>query len=146
MAETLARILEREEELADFEMFHFAGHWLANPGDLAAAARRVTGDATIPIRPFPYPVIIALSPFVTMFRELLEMRYLWRRPIGLDGRKLRAFLGDVPTTPLDAAVRESLADLDVTPIEESAKPASCKPWTSDRAKPYIASHVRAHAV
>ncbi len=111
MAEAMARLLERETELADFERFHFAGHWLARGDALAGAIRRVTGDANIPLRPFPYPVVWALAPFVETFRELLEMRYLWRRPIGLSDAKLRAFLGDVPATPLDAAVRETLADL-----------------------------------
>ncbi len=121
LTETLARLLDREGELADFDTFHFAGHWLARGDEMAASIRRVTGDASIPIRPFPYPLLYALSPFVEMFRELLEMRYLWNRPIGLDGRKLKAFLGDVPATPFDAAVRETLADMDCLP--RTAAPA-----------------------
>ncbi|MDQ2861439.1 MAG: NAD-dependent epimerase/dehydratase family protein [Pseudomonadota bacterium] len=120
LAEATARLLDREADLTDFEVFHFAGHWLARGDDLAAAARRVTGRPDLPIRPFPWPLIWALSPFVEMFRELLEMRYLWRRPIGLDGGKLAAFLGAPPTTTLDAAVRATLADMDV--LEEGAGP------------------------
>jgi nucleoside-diphosphate-sugar epimerase len=111
LAETLARLLDREEELSDFELFHFTGHWLARGDDLAASIRRVTGDASIPLKPFPYPLIIALSPFVEMFRELLEMRYLWRKPIGLDDAKLSAFLGGIPFTRLDAAIGAALADM-----------------------------------
>ncbi|HEY1447688.1 MAG TPA: NAD-dependent epimerase/dehydratase family protein [Caulobacteraceae bacterium] len=146
LAETMGRILDHESELADFEVFHFAGHWLAGPDALVGAVRRATGDPAIPLKPFPYPVLIALSPFVTMFRELLEMRYLWRQPIGLDDAKLRAFLGDVPATPLDTAVREALADLDVTLEEDARAAAPAKSWTGGRATPYIAGHVRAHAV
>jgi nucleoside-diphosphate-sugar epimerase len=111
LAETLARLLDREADLPDFETFHFAGCWLARSDELAAAIRRATGDAKLPVKPFPYPMIYALSPFVELFRELLEMRYLWQKPIGLDDAKLRAFLGDVPATPFDAAVRETLADM-----------------------------------
>jgi nucleoside-diphosphate-sugar epimerase len=111
LAETLARLLDREAELAALESFHFAGHWLERSDAMAAAIRRVTGDARLPVLPFPYPLVQALSPFVEMMRELLEMRYLWERPIGLDGAKLRAFLGEVPSTPLDAAVRETLSDM-----------------------------------
>jgi nucleoside-diphosphate-sugar epimerase len=111
LAETLARLLARESELADFESFHFAGYWLARGDDLVGAIRRVAGDTTIPLKPFPYPLIYALSPFNETFRELLEMRYLWNKPIGLDDAKLRAFLGDPPATPLDIAVRESLVDM-----------------------------------
>jgi nucleoside-diphosphate-sugar epimerase len=117
LAETLARLLDREAELADFETFHFAGHWLARGDDLVGAIRRAAGDAAIPRKPFPYPLIYALSPFVEMFRELLEMRYLWEKPIGLDDAKLRAFLGAIPATPFDIAVRETLADMGCLPQE-----------------------------
>ncbi len=115
MAETMARLLDREADLADFETFHFAGHWLARGDEMAGSIRRITGDAAVPLKPFPYPLIYALSPFVEMFRELLEMRYLWRRPIGLDDTKLRDFLGEVPSTPFDAAMRETLSDMGCLP-------------------------------
>ena len=39
------------------------------------------------------------------------MIYLWRRPLRLDDTKLRAFLGDVPATPLDEALRTTLSGL-----------------------------------
>jgi len=111
MAETMARLLDREGDLAGFESFHFKGHWLARGDEMAASMRRVTGDAKIALLPFPYPLVQALAPFVETMRELLEMRYLWRQPIGLDDAKLRGFLGDVPATPLDAAMRETLGDM-----------------------------------
>jgi nucleoside-diphosphate-sugar epimerase len=146
LAETLGLLLDRESELANFEVFHFAGHWLSGPDELVGAVRRATGDPAIPLKPFPYPVLIAMSPFVTMFRELLEMRYLWRQPIGLDDTKLRAFLGEIPATPLDTAVREALADLDVTLEDDAPSVAPAKSWTGGGARPYISGHVRAHAV
>ena len=111
MAETMARLLDREADLADFDSFHFAGHWLARGDDMVGAIRRASGGARIPLLPFPYPVVVALSPFNETMRELLEMRYLWTRPIGLSDAKLRAFLGDVPHTPLDAAIRATLEDM-----------------------------------
>jgi nucleoside-diphosphate-sugar epimerase len=120
LAETLARLLEREAALAPFERFHFPGHWLERGDEMANAIRRVTGEGAIPLKPFPYPLLTALSPFNETFRELLEMRYLWRRPIGLDGAKLRAFLGSVPHTPLDLAVRATLEDMDLLHIPRRA--------------------------
>ena len=48
---------------------------------------------------------------VETFREMLEMRYLWREPLQLDNRKLVAFLGGEPHTPLDTALRETLSGL-----------------------------------
>jgi nucleoside-diphosphate-sugar epimerase len=123
LAETLARLLEREAELADFDVFHFRGHWLERNEELGAAIRRVTGQPKLPIRQFPWIMVYALSPFVEMFRELAEMRYLWKAPIGLDNAKLVAFLGEEPHTPLDAALRATLADMGC--LEEAAyAPAS----------------------
>ena len=56
--------------------------------------------------------IVALQPFVRLFREMSEMRYLWSESISLDGSKLGAFLGDaLPRTPLDVAVRDTLVGL-----------------------------------
>jgi nucleoside-diphosphate-sugar epimerase len=140
LAETMGRLIERENELADFDVFHFAGHWLERPDALAQSIRRVTRDPAIPLKPFPVPVLYAAAPFVTAFREMIEMLYLWNKPIGLDDAKLRAFLGDVPATPLDVAVRESLADMGVSPQDD----APAKSWTPGGRTPYIASHARAH--
>ncbi|HZC18002.1 MAG TPA: NAD(P)H-binding protein [Caulobacteraceae bacterium] len=111
LAETTARLLDRQADLADFDVFHLAGHWLERADELAASIRRVTGDPKLPLRPFPYPMVYALSPFVETFRELLEMRYLQRKPIGLDNAKLVAFLGSEPHTSLDAAIRAALSDM-----------------------------------
>jgi nucleoside-diphosphate-sugar epimerase len=132
LAETLARLLDREAELADFAIFHFAGHWLARGDDMAASIRRAMGEDAIPLKAFPYPLIYALSPFVEMFRELLEMRYLWRQPIGLDDTRLRAFLGDIPSTPLDLAVRATLADLGCSP-EAAVRPVAAQSRKVDAA-------------
>jgi nucleoside-diphosphate-sugar epimerase len=128
LAETMARLLDRQAELADFDVFHFTGQWLERADELAASIRRVTGDAKLPIRPFPYPMVYALSPFVEMFRELLEMRYLQQRPIGLDNAKLVAFLGGEPHTPLDAAIRATLSDMGCLP-----EPAEPRPMLAARA-------------
>ncbi|HSZ51809.1 MAG TPA: hypothetical protein VK801_09585, partial [Caulobacteraceae bacterium] len=51
-------------------------------------------------------------------RELMEMRYLWRAPITLSNRKLVAFLGEEPHTPLDVSLREALGEL-TTPAAAS---------------------------
>jgi nucleoside-diphosphate-sugar epimerase len=115
LAETTARLLDREADLADFDIFHFGGQWLDRADALAASIRRVSGQPRLPIRPFPYPMIYALSPFVETFRELLEMRYLQRKPIGLDNAKLTAFLGQEPHTGLDAAIRATLDDMGCLP-------------------------------
>jgi nucleoside-diphosphate-sugar epimerase len=111
LAETLARLVDAEERLGNFEVFHFRGHWLARSAELGEAIRRVTGRRALPIRGFPWAVVWAASPFNETFRELLEMRYLWQRPIGLSDAKLVRFLGEIPHTALEVALRATLADM-----------------------------------
>jgi nucleoside-diphosphate-sugar epimerase len=118
LAETLARLVEQEDRLGAYEVFHFRGHWLARSGELGEAIRRVTGRPKLRVSGFPYPVIWAMSPFSETLRELLEMAYLWTKPIGLSNAKLVAFLGAEPHTPLDAALRTTLSDMGV--LEEPA--------------------------
>ena len=108
VAETMARLIERADELAPFEVFHFGGHWFDDNADLARAALRVAGHPEGKVRRFPWWAMVAVSPFVTFAREVLEMRYLWREPIRLDNRKLVAFLGGEPHTALDEALRAAL--------------------------------------
>jgi len=122
LAETAAQLLDREDRLARFDVFHFGGQWMERAEELGAALRRVTGQPKLPIKAFPYPMIYALAPFVETFRELIEMRYLWRQPIGLDNAKLVKFLGAEPHTPLDQAVRSTLADMDCLGDVKPARP------------------------
>jgi nucleoside-diphosphate-sugar epimerase len=139
LAETVARLIDREEALADFETFHFAGHWLARGDDLSQSIRRVTGDHRLPILPFPYPLVWALAPFDETMRELLEMRYLWRRPIGLDNAKLVRFLGEEPHTPLDTAMAATLSDMGC--LEGKGRKLA-----ATRPQPLHAGHVRPNAL
>jgi nucleoside-diphosphate-sugar epimerase len=111
LAETMARLLDRADRLGPFEVFHFGGHHLAW-GEMAGSVRRVTGQPKLPVKSFPWALVLALSPFVRLFGEMAEMRYLWREPMVLNDGKLRAFLGgDLPSTPLDVAVASSLRGL-----------------------------------
>jgi len=52
-----------------------------------------------------------LSPFVPLFRELTEMRYLWLTRIRMDNARLTAVPGAKPHTPLEEAVRDTLIGL-----------------------------------
>jgi nucleoside-diphosphate-sugar epimerase len=109
VAETIAQLLERD--LAAFEVFHFEGHWFERGIQIAAVVRRVVGNPRLPIRSFPWWAVYAASPFVAMFREMIEMRYLWREPLRLDNAKLKVFLGSEPHTPIDQAIATTLRGL-----------------------------------
>jgi nucleoside-diphosphate-sugar epimerase len=120
VAETIARLVEREDDLKSFDVFHFGGHWFDRGVDLAEATRRAAGKPKAPIRYFPWIAVYALAPFVETFREMLEMRYLWKTPLRLDNRKLVAFLGKEPHTPIDEALRDTLQGLGC--LEDAAAP------------------------
>ena len=113
MAETIVRLAEREAELPASERFHFGGHILAGRA-MAEAVRRADGNARLPIRGFQWSLVYLGAPFVTFLREVLEMRYLWREDVRLDNRRLVAFLGEDPHTPLDAAVAATLHGIRAT--------------------------------
>jgi nucleoside-diphosphate-sugar epimerase len=111
LAETMARLLERRDEIADFESFHFGGTWVEDNRDFAEAIRLAAGRPGAPIYPFPWPLVHALAPFNETAREMREMIYLWRQGLRLLDGKLRRFLGDVPATPLGDALRTTLQGL-----------------------------------
>lgn len=125
VGETVARLLERENELAVFERFHFGGHWV--DGDsMAGAIRRVVDNPKLPVRAFPWWLATLASPFVTLFRELREMRYLWQQPLQLDNHKLVKLLGSEPHTELDQAIETTLRGLRCLPSADApnhAQPA-----------------------
>jgi hypothetical protein len=59
----------------------------------------------------PWGLIKLAGLVVPMWREIAEMAYLWRVPHALDGRALRAALGALPSTPVDAAMQQALRAL-----------------------------------
>jgi len=106
--ETFALLMDREAELADFERFHFRGHWDEDGTEMIAAIRRAAGNEKIPVRPIPWWFFLLLSPFNETMRELYATRQLWRAPIQLENARLIRFLGNEPHTPLQSAVEATL--------------------------------------
>ena len=123
LGETTARLLDREAELADFDVFHFGGQWLERSDELAASIRRVTAEPKLPIKPFPHwMVLCALAGGGDLPRASGNALHLQRKPIGLDNTKLVAFLGAEPHTSLDGAIRATLDDMGCLPepVEHSS--------------------------
>jgi len=111
LAETFARLADREAELGAFETFNFGGHYLERGVDMAHAIRRVADVPDAPIRRLPWMAVRLMGLVNETYRELMEMRYLWNVTLELDNRKLLTFLGEEPHTPLDTAVHDTLATL-----------------------------------
>jgi nucleoside-diphosphate-sugar epimerase len=114
LAETFARLADGEQGLKPFEVFHFGGHWIEPGIAFAEALRRAIGRPDAPIRRFPWFALYLGAPFSGLFRELLEMRYLWRQPLRLDNARLTQRLGAEPHTPLDDALRATIFGADKT--------------------------------
>jgi nucleoside-diphosphate-sugar epimerase len=114
VAQTMLELLARRQSLEPFAAFHMNGHWDADGTQMAAAIERVVtkhGGVPPKRRAFPWWLVRIASPFVTTLRELVEMRYLWRRPVRMSNERLKAVLGEEPHTPLDAAVEATLIGL-----------------------------------
>lgn len=114
VARTMVELLGRRDSLAHFGAFHMAGHWDADGTQMAASIRRVVlkhAGTSPKERTFPWWLVRLAAPFVTTFRELLEMRYLWRQPVRMSNARLVSALGYEPHTPLDEAVEQTLRGL-----------------------------------
>ncbi|CBJ41447.1 SDR family oxidoreductase [Ralstonia solanacearum] len=110
VAETMLRLLEQDDRLPAFAVFHMRGHWDADGTQMTGAIRSAVGRP-IRTRRFPWWALPLMAPFSVLMRELREMRYLWRQPIRMDNAKLVRTLGAEPHTPWDDAVRATLRGL-----------------------------------
>ena len=114
VARTMLQLLAVRATLPAFARFHMAGHWDHDGRQMTAAIVRVVAQATgaaPAIRRFPWWLVALASPFVATLREMREMRYLWQTPLSMDNARLLAVLGQEPHTPLDEAVRATLAGM-----------------------------------
>jgi hypothetical protein len=108
-AATMVELARRRAEFKPLESFGFSGHTMTGH-ELIAAIEAVT-RGTFNVRPMSWWMIKTFGRLLAMGRELSELEYLWRVPHRISGEKLRSTLGDVPHTPLNAAVTASLRAL-----------------------------------
>lgn len=114
VARTMVELLDLRDTLPAFSRFHMDGHWDADGTAIAAAIARVVArrNGTTPkLGAMPWWLLRLIAPFQATLRELLEMRYLWRKPVRMDNRRLVATLGREPQTPLDEAIESTLEGL-----------------------------------
>ncbi|MDH7801500.1 MULTISPECIES: NAD(P)H-binding protein [unclassified Rhizobium] len=121
VAETIGRLLDRSDELQTFAVYHMEGVWDFDGLQLIGAIERVVGHP-VKRRRLSWLAVGLAAPFVPLFREVVEMKYLWQMPIRMSNRKLADFLGKEPQTPIDVAVSATLASLGC--LGEVQQPAS----------------------
>lgn len=108
VAETMVRLLALGPALPVFARYHMRGIWDEDGTALVDSVRRVTGRAIATSR-LPWWALRLAAPFHRLSRELAGMRYVWQEPLRLDNSRLVATLGEEPHTPLDEAMRRTLA-------------------------------------
>jgi nucleoside-diphosphate-sugar epimerase len=107
--DTLVQLAERRSEFKPFETFGFAGHAITGH-QLIAAIEQVT-RAQYNVSLTRWWMMKSFGQIFRMGRALSELEYLWYVPHRISGDKLKAALGEVPHTPLERAVRQSLREL-----------------------------------
>jgi nucleoside-diphosphate-sugar epimerase len=120
LAETVVRLIMSDVPMSNYEVFHFRGHWFERGVELAQHVCRLRGIDERMILPFPWWAVRLGASFVSVLREMLEMRYLWRVPLELDNAKLRALIGAEPHTPIESALAATLGQVGYT--EERLNP------------------------
>lgn len=46
--------MDSEDDLSDFERFHFRGHWDTDETEMIAAIRKAAGNESIPVKALPW--------------------------------------------------------------------------------------------
>lgn len=111
LAEAFARLLEAPERLKSFEALQFEGLFDEDGTHMVEAIRQVCGRR-LPVYGFPWWLMRLMGPFGGFPREAAEIAQYWRHPVRLDNSRLVELLGEEPRTPLNNAVRSTLASLD----------------------------------
>src|SRR5476649_2045017 len=96
VAETMVRLVEKEALLKVFDVFQMDGHWDADGTQMVAAIGSAVGKPGLKASPMPWWAMMLASPFVTVLREMREMRYLWQQPVRMSNQRLLAALGAEP--------------------------------------------------
>jgi len=119
VAETFARLLDRDADLPVFARYHFKGLWDGDGTSVVQAIRTASGNPRARRIPFPWAILPLIAPFNATMREMMEMRPFWRYPVALDNHALLEVLGEEPHTPLPAAMAAALAALGCAPYPAS---------------------------
>lgn len=99
-------LAEKKESLAKFEDVPFPGHAFTAE-ELEARLEKELGHP-LKTTNFPWGLLVVLSPFWELAREMLEMRYLFSLSHSLSEKKLASLVPDFQVTPLDEVIRTSL--------------------------------------
>ncbi|MCB1426001.1 MAG: NmrA family NAD(P)-binding protein [Brucellaceae bacterium] len=111
LARAFVALAARRGELGLFERFHFAGHTMTGE-DMLAAAEQATGRRLKRVN-VNWTMLKLVGLFMPVVREVVKMSYLWRTAHSLDGARLEAVAGPLPSTPPASALAHAIAAQDL---------------------------------
>ena len=102
-------LAEKRSDVARFENFHFAGHWVSHRQMMTAIRKAVPR----PLEPAPLAwwMLRAVGLVNPVMRDIYRMRYLWLNEMELVDRRLDAMLGPDFVTPFEQAVAATVGEL-----------------------------------
>jgi nucleoside-diphosphate-sugar epimerase len=109
LTQALVQLVEQRERFAPFAALGFAGHAVTGREFLGAISRACRRG--FKIDSVPWWLLRMMGVVVPVFRELVDISYLWSTPHAIDGTRLKEIIGDIPHTPLDQAISASLVAL-----------------------------------
>ena len=109
LAAAMVRLADRRATLQAFQTFGFPGHAVTGEELVAAIARALSRE--LRVKRMSWWFVRSFGKMFAMGRELAEIEYLWRAPHRIAGDRLKAVIGEIPHTPLDAAIAATLRDL-----------------------------------
>lgn len=109
LGRAFAALADRRGELAAFENFHFAGHWVSH-GQMMAAIQAAAARP-LKVSPLAWWMLGAVGVVNPVMRDIYRMRYLWRNEMELVDPRLDALLGPGFATPFETAVAATIAGL-----------------------------------
>jgi len=102
-AEAFVRVASHQEQLHGFNRFQFPGYTITG-SELHTLLEQAVGRSLKFKKMSWWPMRLA-APFSPMMRALLEMSYLWEKPHRLRDGALGELIGELPETPLPAAMQ-----------------------------------------
>jgi len=102
-------LLALGDQLRPFEVVNFAGYVVPRQDEFFRMVARAAGHPDLAVRPVPWWILRLVGLFDGVVRELMELRYLFDTGVILDGSKLRHLLPQSADTPIEEAVRLTVA-------------------------------------
>jgi len=107
VGQAMEKLAWHRDELAAFENFHFAGHFVTQ-SEMAAAIQKA---APVPLKvaPISWTMLGVIGLFNPVMREIGRMHYLWQNPMQLMDARLDAILGPDFGTTYEEAIAATVA-------------------------------------